>query len=51
MRYVEGIATRIRTIRGQRVLLGADLALLYAVPNKAFTQTVQRGTVSTGLRL
>lgn len=42
MRSLEGIATRIQSIRGQRVLLGGDLALLYGVLNKALTQAVRR---------
>ena len=32
----------IRLIRGQKVLLDADLAALYGVPTKVFNQAVQR---------
>jgi hypothetical protein len=36
------VETLIRLIRGQKVLLDADLAALYGVPTKAFNQAVQR---------
>jgi hypothetical protein len=36
------IGGRILTIRGQRVLLDADLAALYGVTTKSFKQTVRR---------
>ncbi len=36
------IAKRIRMIRGQRVLLDSDLALLYGVPTKRLNQQVRR---------
>lgn len=36
------IYRRIHTIRGQRVMLDADLAELYGVPTKVFNQTVKR---------
>ncbi len=42
MRPVEGIAARIHTIRGQRVMFDADLALLYGVPAKRFNEQVRR---------
>ena len=38
----ELIASRILLIRGQRVMLDADLAALYAVPTKALNQAVKR---------
>jgi hypothetical protein len=38
----ETIERRIYLIRGQRVMLDADLADLYQVPTKAFNQAVQR---------
>jgi hypothetical protein len=37
-----GIARRILVLRGQRVLLDADLAVLYGVPTKALSQAVRR---------
>lgn len=39
---VELIARRIYLIRGQKVMLDADLAELYQVPTKAFNQAVRR---------
>ena len=36
------IDPRILTIRGQRVILDADLAELYEVPNKALLQAMRR---------
>jgi hypothetical protein len=39
---VERIASRIYLIRGQKVMLDADLANLYAVPTKVFNQAVRR---------
>jgi hypothetical protein len=36
------IAQRILVLRGQRVLLDADLAVLYGVPTKALNQAVRR---------
>ncbi len=39
---VEVIATRIREIRGKRVILGRDLAKLYGVAAKALNQAVKR---------
>jgi hypothetical protein len=36
------IETRILTIRGQRVMIDADLAQLYGVPTKALNQAVKR---------
>lgn len=38
----ERIEARILLIRGQRVMLDADLAELYAVPTKALNQAVKR---------
>ena len=34
--------SRIRTLRGQKVLLGQDLAVLYGVPTKVLVQAVKR---------
>lgn len=39
---LEQIATKVLTIRGQRVLLDADLAELYGVPTKQLNQQVKR---------
>ncbi len=36
------LAGRILTIRGQRVVLDADLARLYGVPTNSFNEAVQR---------
>jgi hypothetical protein len=36
------VAERILIVRGQRVILDADLAQLYGVPTKAFNQAVRR---------
>ena len=44
MHPVEKIATRIHALRGQRVMLGADLAMLYGVETKALTQAVRRNS-------
>jgi hypothetical protein len=38
----EEISRRILTIRGQRVMLDADMAELYGVPTKVFNQAVKR---------
>jgi hypothetical protein len=38
----ESIAVLVRTIRGERVLLDADLAALYGVLSKALNQAVKR---------
>lgn len=38
----ESISSRILLLRGQRVMLDADLADLYGVPTKAFNQAVRR---------
>ena len=38
----ESIETRILTIRGQRVMLDADLAELYGVETKVLNQAVKR---------
>ena len=40
---VERITRSIRVLRGQRVLLDAELAALYGVPTKALNQAVKRG--------
>ena len=37
----EHLAPLVRTIRGERVLLDADLAALYGVPTKALNQAVR----------
>jgi hypothetical protein len=39
---VEVIEQRILLIRGQRVMLGADLAMLYGVPTRVLNQAVRR---------
>ena len=39
---VEVIARRIYLVRGQKVMLDADLASLYQVPTKVFNQAVKR---------
>ena len=39
---IEAISTRIVTMRGERVLLDADLAALYGVSTKRFNEQVQR---------
>ena len=36
------LAQRIRTVRGHKVLLIADLAALYEVPTKALVQAIKR---------
>ena len=38
---VEGIATWIRPVRGQRVILDTDLASLYGVPTFRFNEAVK----------
>jgi hypothetical protein len=42
MRSAEGIASRIRAIRGRRVLLDADLAALYGVETRRLNEQVRR---------
>jgi hypothetical protein len=42
MQAVEGIAHRIRTVRGRRVLLDADLAALYGISAKRFNEQIRR---------
>lgn len=37
-----GVETKIRMLRGERVMLDADLAILYGVPTKALVQAVKR---------
>ena len=39
---IEDIASRILTLRGERVLLGPDLARLYGVQTKVLVQAVHR---------
>jgi hypothetical protein len=39
---VEGIATLIRSVRGQRVILDTDLAGLFGVPTLRFNEAVKR---------
>ena|SRR5271165_6620407 len=39
---IDQIQTRIIVLRGHRVLLDADLAAFYGVPNKALNQAVKR---------
>lgn len=39
---IEDISSRILVIRGQRVMLDADLAMLYGVSTKALNQAVKR---------
>ncbi len=41
---VEAITTKILGIRGQRVMIDADLAELYGVKTKALNQAVKRNT-------
>lgn len=41
-RQTEDISRRILTIRGQRVMLDADLAEMYGVPTKVFNQAGKR---------
>jgi hypothetical protein len=41
---VEQIEPRILSIRGQRVVLDADLAELYGTTTKAFNQAIQHNT-------
>jgi hypothetical protein len=38
----DGVSQRIIRLRGQAVLLDADLAVLYGVPTKALLQAVRR---------
>ena len=42
MRPVEHIASRILVVRGQRVMIDADLAALYGVPTKRLNEQVKR---------
>jgi len=44
---VQAIAARIRLVRGQRVLLDADLAALYEVPTKWLNEQVKRNARRT----
>ena len=39
---LDSIAQRIFEIRGQRVMLDADLAVLYGVENRALIQAIKR---------
>ena len=42
MKAKKPIESLILTLRGQKVILDADLAELYGVPTKAFNQAVKR---------
>ena len=42
MPALEGIAARIHTIRGRRVMIDADLAVLYGVETRVLLQAVRR---------
>ena len=42
MRPIEQIASRILVVRGQRVMIDADLASLYGVPTKRLNEQVKR---------
>jgi hypothetical protein len=42
VRYAPGVESLIRTIRGQKVILDADLALIYGVPTKRLNEQVRR---------
>ncbi len=42
---VEAIASRILTLRGQRIIVDADLAALYGVPTKRLNEQVRRNLV------
>lgn len=44
MRPIEHIASRILVVRGQRVMVDADLALLYGVTTKQLNQQVKRNS-------
>jgi len=39
---VDNISSRIRTIRGKKIILDFDLAEIYDVPTKALNQAVKR---------
>jgi hypothetical protein len=39
---LENLTSRIRIVRGQRIMLSSDLAVLYQVQPKALTQAVRR---------
>ena len=41
----EAITLRIATVRGQRVIVDADLAALYGVETKRFNEAVKRNLV------
>jgi len=54
VRYTsEPVESLIFTIRGQRVILDADLARIYGVPTKALNQAIKRDypTWSVGVEL
>ena len=42
MKTVRPVETLILNLRGQKVLLDADLAAIYGVPTKALNQAVKR---------
>ncbi len=45
LQTLELIAGKIVTLRGQRVMIDADLAALYGVSTKALNQAVKRNSV------
>jgi hypothetical protein len=44
---VERIESLIFPIRGQRIMLDRDLAVLYGVPTKVFNQAVKRNKATS----
>ena len=40
--HIEDIGPRVRTIRGQKVILDSDLARIYGVPTKRLNEQVKR---------
>ena len=47
---IEVIAPVIRTIRGQKVILDADLARIYGVPTRVLNQAVKGQVTGNGKR-
>ena len=47
---VESISLSIASLRGQRVILDADLAALYGVQTKRFNEQVKRNRTRRGFR-
>ena len=43
--HVDNIGSLIRTIRGQKVILDSDLAVIYGVPTKRLNEQVKRNAV------